>query len=432
MGTLFRLDATGAITTLHHFSGADDGAQPYGLVQASDGRFYGATRSGASGGANTVFRFTPGSGFTTLYTFGEMEGSPVDLFAASDGNVYGLLERGGDFGNGAIFVIDSGGAVVAIHNIPLTAGLGPSSFIKGSDGRFYVTATGGGTLGSGTIFAIDDAGTITPLHDFGGVSAGDGSSPTGLMQGGDGRLYGTTRRSGSVGPPLATVYAVDLAGNYELLETFPQGTVQVPGSDLVEASDGNFYGVTTTFVFRLTPSGTLTTVGGGFTPGELIQGADGRLYGATVRGGTDGGGLIIAMDLTGARTTLHEFTVGADDAGIGRPHGVIQARDGRFYGATGGVPLADGINGRVGTLFAMDAAGALTTLHSFIVALTGGVFGTPGGNLFEGADGSVYGTTFSLSDCCVPPGQLYKFSPSGVFTNVTALGSLRHGVIRST
>ena len=274
-GVLFRMDATGAVTLLHHFSGAADGGAPSGLVRASDGRFYGVTRSGAL----TVFRFTPGGGLTTLHTFSSAEAAPVDLFAASDGNVYGLLERGGDLGGGSIFVIDSGGGVTTVHNIPRSAGISPSSFVKGSDGRFYITATTGGTLGSGTVFAIDDAGTITPLHNFGGASAGDGSIPTGLMQGRDGRLYGTTRRPGGDLAPPATVYAVDLAGNYELLHTFEEN-VQVPGSDLLEASDGNFYGVTTNSMFRLNSSGTLTMLQGLPSPGELIQGADGRLYAA--------------------------------------------------------------------------------------------------------------------------------------------------------
>ena len=91
--------------SLHSFSDAE-GAQPFGLVRASDGRFYGLTSGRRRVRVGTVFRFTPGGALTTLHAFSETDSSPVDLFAASDGNVYGLTAGGGDFENGTIFVID--------------------------------------------------------------------------------------------------------------------------------------------------------------------------------------------------------------------------------------------------------------------------------------------------------------------------------------
>jgi uncharacterized repeat protein (TIGR03803 family) len=50
--------AGAALTTLHSFNG-NDGANPLaGLVQGSDGSFYGTTYGGGAGGAGTVFRLT--------------------------------------------------------------------------------------------------------------------------------------------------------------------------------------------------------------------------------------------------------------------------------------------------------------------------------------------------------------------------------------
>ena len=77
----------------------------------------------------------------------------------------------------------------------------------------------------------------------------------------------------------------------------------------------------------------------------------------------------------------------------GRPNGVIQTRDGQFYGTTagGGAAAAPPLM-PTGTVFAMDAAGARTTLHTFYSC---GSFcatlsdGTPLSNLFEGADGNL-------------------------------------------
>ena len=73
-GTLFRMDTTGVVTSLHSFSGPLDGAGPFGLVRASDGRFYGMTQ-GDFPGFGTVFRFTPGGGLTTLHAFSETDGA---------------------------------------------------------------------------------------------------------------------------------------------------------------------------------------------------------------------------------------------------------------------------------------------------------------------------------------------------------------------
>ena len=45
-------------TSLYSFTGGNDGANPNGLVQGSDGSFYGTTSGGGRGGAGTVFRLT--------------------------------------------------------------------------------------------------------------------------------------------------------------------------------------------------------------------------------------------------------------------------------------------------------------------------------------------------------------------------------------
>ena len=75
-GTLFRMDATGVVTSLHSFSGPLDGVQPFGLVRASDGRFYGMTSQGGAFGFGTVFRFVPGGVVTTLHAFSETDSVP--------------------------------------------------------------------------------------------------------------------------------------------------------------------------------------------------------------------------------------------------------------------------------------------------------------------------------------------------------------------
>jgi uncharacterized repeat protein (TIGR03803 family) len=57
-GTMFKISTNGMLTSLYSFTGGNDGANPNGLVQGSDGSFYGTTSSGGVGGAGTVFRLT--------------------------------------------------------------------------------------------------------------------------------------------------------------------------------------------------------------------------------------------------------------------------------------------------------------------------------------------------------------------------------------
>jgi uncharacterized repeat protein (TIGR03803 family) len=426
-GVLFQMDATGVVAPLHSFSDGE-GAGPFGLVRASNGRYYGLTQ-----GLGTVFTFTPGSPPTTVHAFSDADAAPVDLFAAVDGTVYGLTASLGSGVAGAIFAIDPSGSYRPLFSIPVSAGGTPTSLVRASDGRFYVTAERLGNAPE-TVFTIDDAGTVTNIHTFSGAFT---DHPIGLMQRGDGRLYGTTVNGGEFG--LGTVYAIDLDGTFRIVHNFNASEGSPLGIDLVEASDGNLYGVTSNGLFTIDSSDTLTKLqaASGQPPVDLTLGIDGRLYGPTAFGGRDGGGTIITFDLAGTRTTIYEFTNGGESA---QPTGVIQARDGRFYGGTSG-----SFRSGIGTVFAMDAAGTRTTLHTFVEAapsLSGpGLLwivrndGVPLGHLFEGADGGVYGTTYTLVKYLyippLPAGQIFRIGPDGTFTQLAAARGLQAGVIQA-
>ena len=136
------------------FTGGPDGASPQaGLVQGTDGNFYGTTRKGGINDNGTVFKMTPSGTETVLYRF----------------------NGGGDAANP-------------------WAGL-----VQGTDGNFYGTTAGGGSAncsnGCGTVFKMTPAGVETVLYSFTGGT--DGSSPfAGLVQGTDGSFYGTTQTGG--------------------------------------------------------------------------------------------------------------------------------------------------------------------------------------------------------------------------------------------
>ena len=72
-----------------------------------------------------------------------------------------------------------------------------AGLVQGSDGNFYGTTYDGGTNGIGTVFKISTNGALTSLYSFGSVQdtngSNDGANPhAGLVQGSDGNFYGTT------------------------------------------------------------------------------------------------------------------------------------------------------------------------------------------------------------------------------------------------
>ena len=111
---------------------------------------------------------------------------------------------------------------------------------------------------------------------------------------------------------------------------------------------------------------------------------------------------------------------------------MIQTRDGQFYGTTQGG--GDGSLGPVtiGTVFAMDATGVRTTLHTFTRFVAALIFeGTPVSHLLEGADGNLYGTTYNLASSPIDPGQIFRLTPAGVFTRLAGAYEIRAGLIQA-
>ena len=335
-GTVFKLDASGGRFALHSFGpiGSDtDGYRPgAGLIQASDGNFYGTTSlgpwiGGVCCGYGTNFKMEASGTFTTLYAFSGDDGqSPKGLIQASDGNFYGVTSGGGlAFGDGGtVFRITPSGALTTLYTFRGTGGADPeAALIQASDGDFYGTTKEGGPDGMvGTVFKIDASGHHTLLHEF-GVEDGDGSHPVGaLIQAADGNFYGTTRDGGAFGPPgnrlsfgLGTVFRMDAGGTFTTLHSFDGSDGSHPIAGLIQASDGSLYGTTNIggagfgTVFKLDANGTFTTLHtfiplltdgyltDGLNPssGALIQATDGNFYGTTLKGGAWGAGVLFRL-----------------------------------------------------------------------------------------------------------------------------------------
>ena len=272
-GTVFKITSDGTLTTLHSFD-LTDGEYPYAaLIQATDGNFYGTTAAGASSacetvgfaGCGTVFKIASDGTLTTLHSFDGSDGfQPLAaLIQATDGSFYGTtflspastacLVR-----CGTIFKITSGGALTTLHSFDLADGAGPDgALIEAADGNFYGTTFEGGASsscfrGCGTVFQVTPAGVLTTLHSLEGT---DGANPFGgLVQGTNGRLYGTTSGGGasdSCSFGCGTVFSLDV-GLGPFVETVPTSgnvgqRVLILGTNLTGATRVTFNGAPTLF-----------------------------------------------------------------------------------------------------------------------------------------------------------------------------------------
>jgi uncharacterized repeat protein (TIGR03803 family) len=359
---------------LHSFDAGDGyGYEPSALVEATDGNFYGTTSIGGSTnecylGDGTVFEITPTGAFTIIYSFNshcenfcnDGANPEAPLIQATDGNLYGTTQVGGDYGVGTVFKITPSGTEAVVYNFcpggpqnSCADGDNPETpLVQGTDSNFYGTNLGG-TNDDGTIFKVTPSGALTTLYN---LDVGDSPEFAGLTQGADGNLYGTT---------------------------FYGGT---------NNNDNCGYGCGT--VFKITPSGTLTTLysfcsqagcaDGDGPLGGVVQAGDGNFYGTTWGGGASNSGTVFRITPTGTLTTLYSFCSqpGCTD-GEGPSAGLVQASDGNLYGTT------------EITIFKITTSGTLTTLYGFCSqsGCTDGEGPTEGRGLIQASDGNFYGTT---------------------------------------
>ncbi|HXC09678.1 MAG TPA: choice-of-anchor tandem repeat GloVer-containing protein, partial [Steroidobacteraceae bacterium] len=206
-GTVFEITPSGVKTVLHVFpKTGSDGEIPYaGVIQGSDGNLYGTTYFGGSSGFGTVFKVTPGGTETVLYSFaGGSDGEHpyAGVIQGSDGNFYGTTYQGGAGGYGTVFKITPSGTETVLHSFAggSSDGANPEAGLtQGTDGNFYGNTYLGGASNLGTVFEITPSGTETVLHSFAGGSS-DGANPTAnLLQSSDGNLYGSTGAGGTSG-----------------------------------------------------------------------------------------------------------------------------------------------------------------------------------------------------------------------------------------
>jgi uncharacterized repeat protein (TIGR03803 family) len=288
-------------------------------------------------------------------------------FAAASGvtQVTGGDYVGGLVSPSRIFRMTPNGQVSMLYTFSADGSqcVGPNTLVQGSDGKLYGTCSGGGSSGNGTAFVLTLGGQFTLLYSFQGS---DGRNPAGkLVEGDDGNFYGVTQFGGP--NDAGTIFRISPAGQFTPLFAFDGTNGYNVNGGLILASDGNFYGTTYAggpdlgSVFQISPAGVFSTVYfmdgfDGYSPnGPVIQRSDGNFYGTTLFGGAFDFGVVYRLTPGGGYSVLasfDDFTNGADPFGP-----LVDGSDGNLYGST---TLEYYYLG--GTEFRLTPAGQLTTL----------------------------------------------------------------------
>lgn len=252
--------------------------------------------------------------------------------------------------------------------------------------------------------------------EFDNINQTPASSPVPAF---DGNFYGTTLGWGSAGYP--TIYKVTPQGAFTTLQIFADNTGGP--TELYQNSVGNFYGLCSTGLCQMTPSGTFSPVSPlGLVPTNvLVPANDGYIYGTTTMGGDFGCGSIYRISPTGQVSTYYTFPSVTNFTG---PETLIQGSDGNFYGA-----VFNGGAYRAGMLFKLVPPSTIVDIHDFKPGLYDNQAAF---DLIEGPDGDIYGET--AFGGTYGEGSLFKISPSGAFStlhsfNETADGAAPLGII---
>jgi uncharacterized repeat protein (TIGR03803 family) len=257
-GTIYKMTLGGKITTLYSFCATlpcTDGQSPTGLVQASDGTFYGTTSvvpnsNGGFGG--TVFSLSPKGNFKLLYSFCSLANCADGDFPFyppildNDGNLYGATFTGGNEGGGLLWEVTSSGTYKVLRNFCHKSGTcgsqGPYVILRDPKGNFFgMTQYGSSHLSAGAVFEFTSEGHYHVLHNF-----DLNHSPTwpsvGLTLANDGNVYGVT---GGSFDNAGSIFSVTPEGKFHTLYTFDHvGDGTLPVGPLFQGTE-SFYGTTT-------------------------------------------------------------------------------------------------------------------------------------------------------------------------------------------
>lgn len=374
----------------------------YSSTAGGGGYAYAANYAGVAGQGELFYRYSPAGGQEVLdrgIDTGNLR--PKLMTVASNGRLYSI--EGATASQGALrrYTPGTGWEVLAVTPYNVN-----TPWIEGADGRLFNTRASNRDL-----YAVDKDGAsgVQVIHTFDSTVT---SRAIIMLSHSNGRLYGygaILRNTGSGNAWRPLVFSI-----------LPDGSdVQVHKESIGDAG----------------------TYGGGSSITDLVEAADGRLYGTTLLGGTNNTGVLFRLDADGSNyEVLHEF--GATDAntdGI-RPTSLAVGADGHIYGTT----LIGGVNSN-GVIFRWNTTGSTyEALYAFNALTAHTALGSNTGynpdgkqplGLMRASDGTLYGmaqlggnhgwgTVFTFNPGDEVP--VFKFEPQIKFS-ATALNNVGGG-----
>jgi uncharacterized repeat protein (TIGR03803 family) len=341
--------ANAQVTILHSFGDGTvphDGTDPQaGLIQAPNGNFYGVTYGNVAnpGAEGTVFQMTTAATVSVVKVLsrGNFMTKPL---VYDNGKLVGI-SYGAVAGNGALFALtESAKGTWSKSNwykfVRSSGGpSGSSGVILGPDGDLYGLTVYGGTGDDGTAYKVNPkTQALKVIGNFPGPSFTD-SPTTDLLLATDGNFYGGAYDSDN---STGSIFQLTPSGAISTFYTFSGSAVSLD-ADLIEGTDGNFYGIAGSYIFKLTPDGTFTilhtlvSATDGYSPaGALAQGPNGNLYGLNTFGGTASDGTLYEVSTDGSTfTVLHNFGDGSiQNDGLYPAGRLLLGADNNFYGVT--------------------------------------------------------------------------------------------------
>ena len=176
-GTIFAINTDGTgFTNLYSFTSTSDGGGPAGGLFLSNNTLYGTANAGGDSRFGTVFKVnTDGTSFTTLHSFSSANdgANPFGGLFLSGNTLYGTAKFGGDFGIGTVFAISTDGTgFMTLHSFTPRSynnntytnsdGAVPEAGLIVLNNTLYGTASIGGNFGNGTVFALSLA-PVAPI-----------------------------------------------------------------------------------------------------------------------------------------------------------------------------------------------------------------------------------------------------------------------------
>jgi uncharacterized repeat protein (TIGR03803 family) len=409
-GTLFQVDTNGtAFLKIYDFQQLTGGHPKGTLTLAGSSKLLGNTYDGGPANYGVAFTInTNGSNYNAsgIYDFFGVGANPTGGFVdyTFQGKYYCLTSNGGNTSNGMLVSVDTANfnltAEFSFNDAGIDGGFPVGGIIKGSSGKVYGTTSKGGANGTGTAFQLDANGSnFLKMADFNGTNGDD--SRGSLIETANGKFIGMTFDGGSFN--FGCIYEIDPALPFPSTPiqklALSSGLGTYPRGGIIKANNGKYYGLTSSggvnndgVLFEYNPNNNnyvkryefSSLISGSAPVGNLIQAANGNLYGYTSSGGANGGGVIFKYNpLDSSFTKIHDFT---NASGIS-PEGTMcyNPANGLLYGMT----KLGGTNAR-GVLFSINPLNN-TYAALFNFGLTNGDY--PIGKLVLSDNGKLYGTT---------------------------------------